>query len=437
MSYRKRYDRDMLKVPSVTNVIHEIKNLLEGEFRNISVNGEVSNLSRSASGHWYFTLSDSNSSLSCAMFRMDAMRNPLVKKLVDGDKIICNGRISVYQARGTFQLIVARMVHAGKGDLSIQFEFLKKKLSSEGLFDLEIKKKIPQYPENIAVITSENGAAIHDFINVFKRRSLWMNLLVVPALVQGDESPKSLRRALELLLAYNMQTGGKLDVIVFTRGGGSIEDLYAFNDEELARDIHACPVPVISAVGHQVDYTICDFVADFRSETPSSAAEVLTMGQMKLAERLKNTSNRMESVMDLKLMEKKHVLSGFDPGVMLGALWKRISWLKDRVERCSAIKNITELSGLFELMMKLDELMVRMTNRLDRHLDKSKSALDRGHNMLRVLDPKNVLGRGYTITAIPGDGIVHDKKAFDKVEIGSELEIVFCDGKGKIIKSKG
>lgn len=270
-----------IHVASVSDLVSSIKECLEEEFHEVMVQGEVTNLSPSSAGHWYFTLSDENASLSCALFKGDALRNPLIRNLKNGDKIILSGPLSVYLKKGSFQMLVRRLVPAGEGQLKLQFERLKAKLSEEGLFDLERKKKLPLFPKRIAVITAEHGAALQDFINVMKRRTLWLNLVIIPALVQGEGAPKSLIQALEKAEGLR-----DIDVIVLTRGGGSLEDLWAFNDENLIRRIHHCPIPVISAVGHQVDFTLCDYVADHRSETPTAAAETLSQPQTELQARM-------------------------------------------------------------------------------------------------------------------------------------------------------
>ncbi|MCR9203395.1 MAG: exodeoxyribonuclease VII large subunit, partial [Halobacteriovoraceae bacterium] len=207
-------------IPTVTQVVNEIKNVLESQFRTVSVMGEVSNLSASGAGHYYFTLSDSQSSISACLFRGDAMRNPLVKNLKDGDKIIASGSVGVYGKRGTFQLITKRIAPAGEGDLKLQLERLKKRLAADGLFDMEIKKDIPKYPQRIGLITAEGSAAYHDFINVINRRSLWFDILFAPAMVQGDRAPDALRKSLFNLIKYNQEASEdkKLDVIVLTRG---------------------------------------------------------------------------------------------------------------------------------------------------------------------------------------------------------------------------
>src|SRR5690606_12931867 len=218
------------------------------------------------------------------------MRNPLIRNLKNGDKIVVVGPISVYQKRGSFQLLAKRIFPAGEGQLKLQYERLKARLSQEGLFDIEKKKPIPKFPRRIAVITAEHGAALQDFLNVMERRSLWMDILIIPALVQGDGAPRSLLNALK-----KAESIEGVDVIVLTRGGGSIEDLWGFNDENLVRAIDNCTIPVISAVGHQVDFTLCDYVSDHRSETPTAAAEILSQPQTELNSRLVFCQSRIKS----------------------------------------------------------------------------------------------------------------------------------------------
>ncbi|CAN0100233.1 unnamed protein product, partial [Chrysoparadoxa australica] len=202
-------------VPTVTQVVNQVKNLLESQFRSLSVVGEITNLSSSGAGHYYFTLSDSDSAISACLFRGDALRNPLIKNMKDGDKIIATGSLGVYGKRGTFQLIVKRIVPAGEGDLKLQLERLKKRLAAEGLFDMEVKKAIPKFPRRIGLITAQGSAAYHDFINVMNRRSLWFDILLAPAMVQGDRAPDSLRQALFNLIKYDQEADEdqKLDVI--------------------------------------------------------------------------------------------------------------------------------------------------------------------------------------------------------------------------------
>ncbi len=251
------------KVISVAQLTSTIKSLLEGEVGLVTVKGEISNWRPAASGHIYFSLKDSEAVISAALFRGAAakMKGPPIK---DGMEVICRGRISVYPPRGTYQIIVENMEPVGSGSLQAQFEALKKKLFQEGLFDSARKRKIPMLPNRIVVITSPTGAAIRDVLSVLKRRFAGVNVLILPALVQGADAPAELISALKLA---NEKALG--DVILLTRGGGSLEDMWCFNDENLAREIFRSKIPVVSAVGHEIDFTIADFVADLRAPTPS------------------------------------------------------------------------------------------------------------------------------------------------------------------------
>ncbi|MBT5095501.1 MAG: exodeoxyribonuclease VII large subunit, partial [Halobacteriovoraceae bacterium] len=383
---------------SVTHVVNSVKNVLEGEFRGISVLGEVTNLSSSASGHFYFTLSDGQSSLSSALFKMDALRNPVIKKIKDGDKVVCHGNLGVYARRGTFQLITKQIEPVGKGDLKASFEKLKKQLAGEGLFDLEVKQKIPDLPQKVAVITALKGAALQDFLNIFKRRSQFMKVMVVPALVQGEAAPKSIRQALHNTIKFHLQAapGKKIDVIVLTRGGGSLEDLWAFNDEALAWDIFNCPVPTISAIGHQVDFSISDFVADLRAETPSAAAEILTEYQGKALEKLEVLSKHLQNAVELQLNESVQRLSGHHPQVVIDGLYGRLLAVRKRLGQLQLSKRLFELCQFHEKSMRLDEQVKRLDRAVEERVANWSNRLEEANGLLRVMDPHNVLGRGYS-----------------------------------------
>lgn len=420
----------MDKVPSVSEIIFSIKRLLEGEFRTVSVEGEISNLNHSSSGHWYLTLSDKESSLSAAVFKMDALRNPLIKKLKNGDKVICSGSIGVYNKRGTFQLIVKRISPVGKGDLKEQFEKLKRKLAAEGLFDPEVKKEIPTLPNRIAVITAKGAAALQDFLNIIDRRTEWYDILLSPALVQGDAAPASLRKALFNIIKYSMDApkDKKIDVIVFTRGGGSMEDLWAFNDEGLAWDIYNCPIPIVSAVGHQVDTTICDMVSDLRCETPSAAAEVLSNAQAELSDSLEWSGRQLARNMEHALRVGSERLQRGHPKRVLDGIWRRVNEQQKKLGRIDLINRAHDYLGIYNYNQRLDDGVSRMRNLInnqhERLVERNKSAYD----MLRVLDPTSVLGRGYTIIKNGKDVVVPSLKDFQKLKQGEKISIMFHDG---------
>jgi len=331
---------------------------------------------------------------------------------------------------------VRKIESIGKGDLLAQFEALKKKLSLEGLFDISEKKVIPYYALRVAVITSKEGAAIHDFINVFKRRSIWSDLLVVPATVQGPEAPKSLRKALARVLEYNKTADKKVDSIVFTRGGGSLEDLWAFNDEELARDIFNCPIPVISAVGHQVDYTICDFVADLRCETPSASAEILTDGQTKLFQSLVNSRKRLLLEIRQIISISKNKLEEKNPKEILNRIWRIFLDLQKRLEKAKITHRFYQLSRFHEKQLYLDDLGTKAAQLISEQLTKNITFLEKLNELLRVLNPNNVLGRGYVFLKDESKKIIGSYDVFSDLKEGEVLQVQFKDGIGQVIKGR-
>ena len=253
---------------TVTQLNRQAKRLLEGHFEFVWIEGELSNLAQPGSGHWYFTLKDNSAQVRCAMFRNRNQRVRFNPK--HGQQLLVRARVSLYEGRGDFQLIVEHMEDAGAGALQRAYEVLRDKLRSEGLFEADQKLSLPSYPSRVALITSPTGAVIRDLLSVFRRRFPALDLSVLPVPVQGDDAAPAICRAL------NIADGQGFDAIVVARGGGSLEDLWAFNDEELARTIAACATPVVSAIGHETDFTIADFVADQRAPTPSAAAEMLS-----------------------------------------------------------------------------------------------------------------------------------------------------------------
>lgn len=413
---------------SVSDLVGSIKSVLENEFQEVMVQGEISNLSPSGAGHWYFTLSDENSCISCALFKGDAMRNPLIRNLKDGDKIVIVGPVSVYQKRGSFQLIAKRIFPAGEGQLKLQYERLKARLSQEGLFDMERKKPLPMFPKKIAVITAQHGAALQDFLNVMKRRTLWHDILIIPALVQGDGAPRSLIEALKK--AKNISD---IDVIVFTRGGGSMEDLWAFNDENLVREIYSCDVPVISAVGHQVDYTLCDYVSDHRSETPTAAAETLSQPQTELKSRLIYCQTHLKSDLFKLYQHVQLMREKFHPRELLNLMRQKIHQGEKRLSAINLKDRAVELIGLPEAAQRVDESILRLKHVVEIKENAYKEKLVRMDQVLRALNPSNVLGRGYSYVKINNE-VVSTFKKFDNQKKGSKLEIHFQDGKGIAVK---
>lgn len=423
-----------LEVKKVSQVVGEIKNLLEHEFANVSIEGEITNLSLASSGHWYFTLSDKDSAISAALFKMDALRNPQMKSIKDGDKVIVVGDINVYPKRGTFQIIVKRIVPVGTGDLKEQFEKLKRKLAAEGLFDMDKKQPIPQMPKRVAIITAQRGAALQDFINIYKRRSLWMDLLVVPTLVQGDDAPRAIRASLHNVLKYSMEAEAskKIDLIVLARGGGSLEDLWAFNDEGLAYDIFNCPIPIISAIGHEVDFSISDFVADLRCETPSAAAEVITHHQTMIKEKMISLKGRLKNVMEYKMSRLENRLKHAHPHAILNILLSNLASFQKRLARCAIHKRLHELTSIHEFYLSLDENLMSMQQLLKEKMREFHYRLDKSRDVLKVLNPKNVLERGYGYLETEQGKVVGSAQDFDRTNKGASFNLHFHDGQRKV-----
>jgi exodeoxyribonuclease VII large subunit len=418
-----------MQAASVSDLVISIKNLLEDQFQEVFVEGEVTNLSLSSSGHWYFNLSDASSSISCALFKLEALRNPLIRNLKDGDKIIILGPVSVYQKRGSFQVIVKRLFPAGVGQLKIQLERLKSKLSQEGLFDLDKKKSIPKFPKRIALITAEHGAALQDFLNVYKRRSLWQDILIIPSLVQGDGAAKKLLMALKT--AQNIEG---IDVIVLTRGGGSLEDLWAFNDEDLVREISNCPIPVISAVGHEIDYTLCDFVADHRSETPSAAAEFLSQPHTELKSRLYFCHTHLKSEM-IKIQQRFQIIrEKSHPSEMIHLIKKNFIQAQLKLSQVRLMDRGFELMGLNEKRRELDELEMRIKHTSEVKINSWKDKLIRYEQVLTAIDPKRVLNRGYSYIQDDNKIVITNFSDFQKLKEKTHINIHFKDGIGNVQK---
>lgn len=414
---------------SVSDLVHHIKEVLEGEFHEVMVQGEVTNLSPSSAGHWYFTLSDENACISVALFKMDAMRNPLIRTLKNGDKIVLLGPVSVYPKRGSFQILAKRIMPAGEGQLKLQFERLKAKLAQEGLFDLERKKVIPAFPKRVAVITAPHGAALQDFLNVMKRRTLWHDIVIVPAVVQGADSARSLVAALK-----KAQTLEGVDVIVLTRGGGSLEDLWSFNDEQLVRAIAECPVPTISAVGHQVDYTLCDYVSDHRAETPTAAAETLSQPQTELEKRLTFCQSHLRSELFKRKQSIELWIQRLHPREILGLIHERIKNAQKELSEVRLRDRAFELIGLHTQGQNLDELILRMKHRMEVKISDARNEVKRYDQVMSALDPSKVLTRGYSYVETENGKVLSTLAEFKKLPADELIGVRFQDGTGKVKK---
>ena len=290
---------------SVSQLNKSAKFSLEKKFNDVWVKGEISEFTNyRQSGHWYFTLKDEDSSINCVMFKF---KNSYLKNVPDiGDEVVLKGKLSLFEAQGRYQFITEHLEYSGEGDLLKAFENLKSKLSKEGLFDESFKKDIPLLPMHIGVVTSESGAVIQDIKNVLKRRAPLARVTLASSSVQGDKAEKEVINALNMLQSFSRND--KIDLIIIARGGGSLEDLWCFNSEKIAREIYAFKIPIISAVGHETDFTICDLVSDLRAPTPSAAAEIASQAHSQIVDRIQNLENSIKSVFENYLKSKNEYL---------------------------------------------------------------------------------------------------------------------------------
>ena len=290
-------------VLSVSNLTHKIKRQLNTEFGSVSVQGEISSIKKHTSGHVYFSIKDSMAQLNCVLFRSNIKNTHLPK---EGDLVICHGEIDVYLPRGSYQLLVKKIEMTGLGELLVQLEQLKQELKALGWFDKENKKPLPKFPKRIGIITSPTGAVIQDIIHVLKRRSRAFHLIIHPVHVQGDMAAKEVTNAI-----YDFNQLQNVDVIIVARGGGSIEDLFAFNEKMLAKAVFDSHIPIISSIGHETDYTICDLVADIRAPTPSAAAEIVMQESANLENFLLDTQKQLKTLIDWNIQKHKERLQRF------------------------------------------------------------------------------------------------------------------------------
>lgn len=413
----------------VREIIGLTKELLETQFQNLNVQGEVTNLSRSSSQHIYFSLVDEEAMLSVAVFASDVYRNPFLLKMKNGDKVIVHGGFSLYAKRGTFQLVGKKVWPIGAGDLRARLEALKKKLAGEGLFELERKRTIPAFAKKIAVITAPKGAAVRDFIEIAKRRSFSLHLVVVPALVQGETAPASLIKALKMA-----QEIEGVDLIVVTRGGGSFEDLFCFNDEALVRAIALCPIPVISAVGHEVDITLCDLVADKRCETPSAAAEFITQNQVVIKERLAQISIRLRYQLSRQQHGLIQQLQRSHPRRMMIHLQNRVREAERVITSRRPSDILAKHFDIKDQLFLLDDFAQSLERRSTELFQQLQQRCEKLGELLQAVGPKRVLARGFTYLQRQGQ-VVAKASDFDQVPNEEEMSLVFQDGPRQVVRS--
>jgi exodeoxyribonuclease VII large subunit len=386
-----------------------IKQLLEGQMISIWLRGEISNFKAHTSGHFYFSMKDAKSQISAVMFR--GFNSKIKFKVHDGLEVLVKGRISVYEPRGNYQILCEHMEPVGTGALQKAFEDLKNKLKAEGLFDPARKRPIPLHPNKIVVISSPTGAAIQDFIQIVTRRAPFLDVTLIPTLVQGEGAPEKIMEALQM--AWKLPN---VDIIVLARGGGSIEDLWAFNDERLVRLIAKSPVPTISAIGHEIDFTISDFVADLRAPTPSAAAELVAKSAKELDQRLSHLSHKLSSSFSHKLKDLKSRLENLklrliDPQKKLQDLSLRNDELLNRLQSAVDTLFLRHRHRLEVLSQKMPHPNVKLNmarkeishytkdlyTAMVKRMDRFRSKLESRMAVLDSISPLKVLDRGYAI----------------------------------------
>ena len=396
-----------IKTLTVTLVNSYVKKMLDNDIilNNLKIKGEVSNFKKHSSGHLYFSLKDDSSKINCVMFKDYA--SLLDINMEDGLMVEIKGKIKVYQKEGSYQLYCEEIKKQGVGELYLAFLKLKETLEKEGLFKLEHKKPLLLYPKKIGVITSPTGAAIKDVINVAKRRNPYIDIIIYPALVQGIGSSSNVIRGIEYL-----EKDKKVEVIIIARGGGSIEELWSFNDEALARRIYESKTPIVTGVGHETDYTIVDFVSDLRAPTPSAAAEIVFKSYSEIKKEIDYNYNRLQKSMEDNLLRKKN----------------EVNLLKNTIEFNSPMTYILNEHKKIEIIN--DRLNISMKKKVSEEKNKLGYMLE----LLNSRNPLNILNKGYTLVKDESGKIVKDSK---KLSGEQQIEIKFRDGSLKAkIESK-
>ena len=392
---------------SVSQLNEYVKMLLEGNpnLCDVWVQGEISGAKLYSSGHLYFSLKDSDSVISAVMFKNSMMRMEFDPE--NGMKVLAHGRVTLYPERGQYQFIADRMIPEGAGSLAVAFEQLKAKLGEEGLFDPARKRPLPPHPKRIGVITSPSGAAVHDIIRVAKKRCPSTEILIFPSLVQGAEAPAYLRGGIQYFNAVKDDPEQGVDLIIIGRGGGSAEDLWGFNDERLARTVAASAIPVVSAVGHEVDFTICDFVADLRAATPSAAAELSLPDKEDLNRRVKALTTRLTS-----------------------AQTTRMRRCRTQLDRLAAARVLTSPEAVYRLRREtVAALEKRLSLSVSRRLTFKWQSMERVVASLAALNPLSVLSRGYALVQTEEGRVI---PAAAELSVGDRVSLRFADGTAKV-----
>ena len=426
---------------TVSRLNQTVRLLLEQEMGQVWISGEISNFTQPSSGHWYFTLKDDTAQVRCAMFRNSNRR--VTFRPQHGQQVLVRANITLYEPRGDYQIIVESMQPAGEGLLQQKYEQLKAKLQAEGLFDQQFKKTLPSPAHCVGVITSKTGAALHDILHVLKRRDPSLPVTIYPTAVQGDDAPGQIVRAIELANAR-----GECDVLIVGRGGGSLEDLWSFNDERVARAIFASRIPVVSAVGHETDVTIADFVGDLRAPTPSAAAEIVSRNQLELLRQIQHGQQRLEMAMDYYLANRtrrftqlNHRLQQQHPQLRLArqqtvlerlrqrmnfALENKIKQANQRQQRMlQRLNQQNPQPRIHRAQSRVQQLEYRLAENIRARLSEQRERFGNAVTHLEAVSPLATLARGYSVSTLPNGKVVKKAK---QVKAGDLLTTRLEDG---------
>ena len=426
---------------TVSRLNQTVRLLLEREMGQVWISGEISNFTQPASGHWYFTLKDDTAQIRCAMFRNSNRR--VTFRPQHGQQVLVRASITLYEPRGDYQIIVESMQPAGEGLLQQKYELLKSKLAAEGLFDQALKKSLPSPARCVGVVTSKTGAALHDILQVLKRRDPSLPVVIYPTAVQGDDAPAQIVRAIALANARQ-----ECDVLIVGRGGGSLEDLWSFNDERVARAIFNSQIPVVSAVGHETDVTIADFVADLRAPTPSAAAEVISRNQVELQRQIQAARQRLEMAMDYYLASGNrrfsllhHRLQQQHPQLRLARQQTQLDRLQQRLRQQmdARLRQATQRQQRLEqrlsqqspqprihrMQTHLRQLEYRMTQMMQTQLGQFRERFSNQVAHLEAVSPLATLARGYSVTTASDGQLLRKAR---QVKSGDTLTTRLADG---------
>lgn len=426
---------------TVSRLNQTVRLLLEQEMGQVWISGEISNFTQPASGHWYFTLKDDTAQVRCAMFRNSNRR--VTFRPQHGQQVLVRANITLYEPRGDYQIIVESMQPAGEGLLQQKYELLKAKLQAEGLFDQQYKQPLPSPAHCVGVITSKTGAALHDILHVLKRRDPSLPVIIYPTAVQGDDAPGQIVRAIERANAQS-----ECDVLIVGRGGGSLEDLWSFNDERVARAIFASRIPVVSAVGHETDVTIADFVADLRAPTPSAAAEIVSRNQQELLRQIQSAQQRLGMAMDYYLANRNrrftqlfHRLQQQHPQLrlarqqtMLERLRQRMNFALDNQLKRAASRQQRVLQRLnqqnpqpriYRAQTRIQQLEYRLAENVRARLSATRERFGNAVTHLEAVSPLSTLARGYSVTTATDGKVLKQTR---QVKAGDVLTTRLSDG---------